>query len=149
MLAKLRSLFVNDDNEQTDEIRPELAAASLMLEVSWADHELSAEELASVEHLLVQLYGINASKAALLIDDAQERLKTNVGLHPYTSYLNEQLDETGRFDVICALWELALADNRIDKFEEHTIRRVSDLLYLSHSRFIEAKLLIKAKRTTP
>jgi uncharacterized tellurite resistance protein B-like protein len=85
VLAKLRSLFVNDDNEQTDEIRPELTAASLMLEVSWADHELSAEELASVEHLLVQLYGINASKAALLIDDARERLKTNVGLHPYTS----------------------------------------------------------------
>ena len=38
----------------------------------------------------------------------------------------------------------ALADDRIDKLEEHTIRRASDLLYLSHSRFIEAKIRAKA-----
>jgi uncharacterized tellurite resistance protein B-like protein len=39
---------------------------------------------------------------------------------------------------------LALADDRIDKFEEHTIRQAADLLYLSHSRFIEAKLKAKS-----
>ena len=32
---------------------------------------------------------------------------------------------------------LALADDRIDKFEEHTIRQAADLLYLSHSRLTE------------
>jgi uncharacterized tellurite resistance protein B-like protein len=146
MLAKLKSLFSGDDPEQAQEFRPELAAASLMLEVSWADHELSEEELASVQRLLTELYGVDTAKAQLLIDDAKERLQTNVGLHPYTSFLNEHLDEEGRFQVICALWELALADNHIDKFEEHTIRRVSDLLYLSHSRFIEAKLSAKSNR---
>ena len=144
MLAKLISLFSGDDTEQTTEIRPELAAASLMLEVSWADHELSTEELSSVHKLLTELYGVDAAKAQSLIDDAKERLQTNIGLHPYTSFLNEHLDENSRFEVVCALWELALADDHVDKFEEHTIRRVSDLLYLSHSRFIEAKLSAKS-----
>lgn len=146
MLTKLRSLLSNDNTERPREIRPELAAASLMLEVSWADRELSAEELTSVQQLLTQLYAVDAAKAQLLIDDARERLQTNVGLHPYTRFLNEHLDEVGRFEVLCALWELALADNHVDKFEEHTIRRVSDLLYLSHSRFIEAKLLARSNR---
>jgi uncharacterized tellurite resistance protein B-like protein len=146
MLAKLKSLFSGDNTEQTTEILPELAAASLMLEVSWADHELSTEELSSVQRLLAELYGVDAAKAQLLIDDARERLQTNVGLHPYTSFLNEHLDEKGRFEVICALWELALADDHVDRFEEHTIRRVSDLLCLSHSRFIEAKLSAKSNR---
>jgi len=149
MLAKLKSLFSGDDTEQTTEIRPELAAASLMLEVSWADHEVSTEELSSVHKLLTELYGVDAAKAQSLIDDAKERLQTNIGLHPYTSFLNEHLDENGRFEVVCALWELALADDHVDKFEEHTIRRVSDLLYLSHSRFIEAKLSAKSNRPSP
>jgi uncharacterized tellurite resistance protein B-like protein len=144
VLAKLRSLFSHDNDERVGEIRSELAAASLMLEVSWADHELRAEELTSVQKLLTELFAVDVTKAQLLIDDAKERLGTNVGLHPYTSFLNEHLDEAGRFKVICALWQLALADNHIDKFEEHTIRKVSDLLYLSHSRFIEAKLLAKS-----
>lgn len=144
MLAKLRALFSSDDPDQPEAIRPELAAASLMLEVSWADHELSTQELEAVATLLTDLYPVNAEQAQLLIDDAKARLQTNVGLHPYTSYLNEHLDEAGRFAVICALWRLALADHHLNQFEEHTIRRVADLLYVSHSRFIEAKLRAKS-----
>ena len=68
-------------------------------------------------------------------------------MHPYTSYLREHLDEDERFEVICALWQLAIADDRIDKFEEHTIRKAADLhFYLSHNRFIEAKLRAKSAR---
>ena len=84
------------------------------------------------------------TKVASLIADAKTRLDTNVGMHPYTSYLREHLDEDGRFEVICALWQLAIADDRVDKFEEHTIRKAADLLYLSHNRFIEAKLRAKS-----
>ena len=103
MLAKLRALFSSDDPDQPEAIRPELAAASLMLEVSWADHELSTQELEAVATLLTDLYPVNAEQAQLLIDDAQARLQTNVGLHPYTSHLNEHLDEAGRFAVIRAM----------------------------------------------
>jgi uncharacterized tellurite resistance protein B-like protein len=99
-----------------------------------------------MRRLLSDLYGLSPEKIEALIEDARARLNENVGLHPYTSFLNEHLDEEARFQVICALWQLALADDRIDKFEEHTIRRASDLLYLSHSRFIEAKLHAKAHR---
>ena len=93
-------------------------------------------ELAAIQRLLVDLqHSIDSDKVAALIADAKTRLETSVGLHPYTSYLREHLGEAARFDVICALWQLALADDRIDKFEEHTIRQAADLLYLSHSRF--------------
>jgi uncharacterized tellurite resistance protein B-like protein len=118
-----------------------------MLEVSWSDHDVGETELLTMRRLLSDLYGLSPEKIEALIEDARARLTENVGLHPYTSFLNEHLDEEARFQVICALWQLALADDRIDKFEEHTIRRASDLLYLSHSRFIEAKLHAKAQRS--
>ena len=144
MLAKLRSLFSIEQTEDENVIETDLAAASLMLEVCWSDHRVDDAELAAIQRLLVDLYSIDANKVEALISDAKARLETAVGLHPYTSYLREQLDEAERFDVICALWQLALADDRIDKFEEHTIRQAADLLYLSHSRFIEAKLKAKS-----
>ena len=146
MLAKLQSLFSPEQTEDENAIETDLAAASLMLEVCWSDHCVDDVELAAIQRLLVDLYSIDSDKVAALIADAKTRLETSVGLHPYTSYLREHLGEAARFDVICALWQLALADDRIDKFEEHTIRQAADLLYLSHSRFIEAKL--KAKSTS-
>ena len=147
MLDKLRSLFSSQEASEEPEIETDLAAASLMLEVSWSDHDVGETELLAMRPLLSDLYGLSPEKIEALIEDARARLNENVGLHPYTSFLNEHLDEEARFQVICALWQLALADDRIDKFEEHTIRRASDLLYLSHSRFIEAKLHAKAQRS--
>ena len=144
MLAKLQSLFSPEQTEDENAIETDLAAASLMLEVCWSDHRVDDTELAAIQRLLVDLYSIDSDKVAALIADAKTRLETSVGLHPYTSYLREHLGEAERFDVICALWQLALADDRIDKFEEHTIRQAADLLYLSHSRFIEAKLKAKS-----
>ena len=147
MLDKLRALFSSQEAAEAPEIEIDLAAASLMLEVSWSDHDVGEAELFAMRRLLSDLYGLSPEKIEALIEDAKARLNENVGLHPYTRFLNEHLDEESRFQVICALWQLALADDRIDKFEEHTIRRASDLLYLSHSRFIEAKLQAKAKHT--
>ena len=147
MLDKLRSLFSSQEASEEPEIDTDLAAASLMLEVSWSDHNVGEIELVAMRRLLSDLYGLSPEKIEALIEDARARLPENVGLHPYTSFLNEHLDEEARFQVICALWQLALADDRIDKFEEHTIRRASDLLYVSHNRFIEAKLHAKAQRS--
>lgn len=147
MLDKLRALFSSQEDSEEPEIEADLAAASLMLEVSWSDHDVGEAELLTMRRLLSDLYGLSPEKIDALIDDAQARLSENVGLHPYTRFLNEHLDEEARFQVVCALWQLALADDRIDRFEEHTIRRASDLLYLSHSRFIEAKLQAKANHS--
>ena len=147
MLDKLRSLFSSQETAEDPTIETDLAAASLMLEVSWSDHDVGEAELLTIRRLLSDLYGLNPEKIEALIEDAKARLNENVGLHPYTRFLNEHLDEEARFQVVCALWQLALADDRIDKFEEHTIRRASDLLHLSHSRFIEAKLQAKAEHS--
>ena len=111
-----------------------------MLEVTWADHETDSSEIRHSTALLEQLFNLDAAVAAQLVDDAQDRLQHNVGVQTYTRYLNEALNEAEKFEVIVALWQVAAVSNGIDRFEEHTIRRIADLLYLSHDRFIEAKL---------
>jgi uncharacterized tellurite resistance protein B-like protein len=37
------------------------------------------------------------------------------------------------------MWRVAYADERLDKYEEHLIRKISDLIYVSHRDFIRTK----------
>ena len=145
MLKKLTDLFSRDsvDPHDNNTIDAPVAAAALMLEVTWADHDIDADEITTSTELLQKLFELDAQTAQQLIDDAKERMQHSVGVQDYTRFLNEALSESEKFDVVTALWRVALASNGLDRFEEHTIRRVADLLYLSHNRFIEAKLLAK------
>lgn len=43
------------------------------------------------------------------------------------------------------MWELAYADTELEKYEEYIIRKVADLIYVSHSEFIRAKTTAKAR----
>ena len=145
MLKKLADLFGRDSVDPQDHttIDAPVAAAALMLEVTWADHDIDADEITTSTELLQKLFELDAQTAQQLIDDAKERMQHSVGVQDYTRFLNEALSESEKFDVVTALWRVALASNGLDRFEEHTIRRVAELLYLSHNRFIEAKLLAK------
>ena len=35
--------------------------------------------------------------------------------------------------VVLGLWKIAFINNGLDKYEDHLVRKVSDLLYISHS----------------
>ena len=36
--------------------------------------------------------------------------------------------------------EIAFADGHLDKFEEHVVRKIADLIHISHNDFIQSKL---------
>ena len=145
MLANLRQLFKAPTADPDQSISPALATAAIMFEVSWADHDIGNSELEAIGTHLNRLFPEEGLALQPLIDDAQTRLEDSVGVHPYTRFLNETLSEPEKFRVLVALWNIALADTYLDKFEEHSIRQIADLLNLSHNRFIEAKLLAKAQ----
>ena len=42
-------------------------------------------------------------------------------------------------DLIKSLWDVAFADGRIDKYEDYTIRKIADLIYVRHEDFMKAK----------
>jgi len=44
------------------------------------------------------------------------------------------------------LWRVAFADNEVDRYEEHMIRKVADLIYVNHSDFIRSKLKVRDEK---
>ena len=68
-----------------------------------------------------------------------------VSLVDFSRVLVDQLDTDERGKVVDMLWEVALADGSIDRYEDFYIRKVADLLYVSHDRFIQGKLRAKGE----
>ena len=122
-----------------------LSAATLLLEVAWADHDIAEAELAAVRRALVDQFGLDAAEADEVIAESRNRQEESVGMHAFTRTLVEAFDEQKRFELLTHLWRLAYSDAALDRFEEHTIRRISELLYVSHARFIEAKRLARSE----
>ncbi|HEX7034277.1 MAG TPA: TerB family tellurite resistance protein [Pseudomonadales bacterium] len=142
MLKSLLSRLTgpSDEGSADGERTLALAAAALLLEVAWADHEISDAELARIEAELKRDFALPEEEVAALVAESRQAHEESVGIYSYTRAINEHWSEERKFALVQALWRLALVNDGLHRYEEHTIRKIAELLYLSHSRFIEAKL---------
>lgn len=139
MLATLLDRIRGREQEKPDPRLVPLAAATLLIEVAWADHDITDAELAVVRSALNSQFDLSAAEVEEILRESRSAQNESVGLHAFTRTLVEAWDEPQRFELIVELWRLALSDAVLDRFEEHTIRKIAELLYVSHARFIEAK----------
>ncbi len=65
--------------------------------------------------------------AALLLDEARSTADKAVELQQFTRRLHEQLSAAEKQRVVEMLWQVALADSRLDKHEDHLVRRIAEL----------------------
>ncbi|MEQ9452781.1 MAG: TerB family tellurite resistance protein [Pseudomonadales bacterium] len=144
MLGLIREFFSLDEDPSDSALDPISAALALLFEVVWADHDIDPAEVATMQQTLCQTFELDPAHVEELTAKARKLHEEAVGLHEFTSALNEHMDHETKYQVILAMWRVAYADQRIDALEEHIIRRTADLLYVSHSRFIDAKLKAKA-----
>jgi uncharacterized tellurite resistance protein B-like protein len=124
----------------------QLAVAALLIEVAMADHIFDERELHKLNTLLKQKFSISDAQINELIDLAKEESAEATSLHQFTQLVHRYCDEREKFELLVSMWELAYADAELDKYEEYVIRKVADLIYVSHSEFIRAKSIAKAKR---
>ncbi len=146
MFSKLRTHFAPDTLESkadTSESLP-LAAAMLLFEVAWADHDISSEEIDRIDASLQSLFGVSHGVARRLAEQARVAHIEATSIYPFAREVREALDQGERYQLMIALWRLALADELLATYEESAIRRISELLYVSHRDFIRAKLEAKS-----
>ena len=65
-------------------------------------------------------------------------------LFEFTRLVNENVDQTQKLKIVEMMWRVSYADLDKDKYEEHLIRKVSDLLYVPHADFIRLRHLVEA-----
>lgn len=115
------------------------ATAALMIEIVRADHQEDPREMASVAAALTRAFSLEPAAVEALIADAVDRVDDAVSLFEFTSVLNEALDREGRVQLVADLWRVAFADGHVDHYEEHFVRRIADLMHVSHADFIRTR----------
>ena len=119
-----------------------LAAAALLLEVSRADFDIQEEELIAIASALQKRFNFTKAEVQNLINLASVEQENHISMHPFIRIINERCTPEEKKMLLQDLWHIAYADNKLDKYEEYQIRKIADLLYLSHSIFIQTKLKV-------
>jgi uncharacterized tellurite resistance protein B-like protein len=145
MLSKITALFKelldgNDLGKQAEQ-SPDVAIACLLMEVTRADYAVTEQELAVQRSLLTKLTGMEGQEVEQLVHRSQTLVKESASLYDFTSQLRT-LSAEKRFELIKSMWEVAHADGEIDPYEDAVVRKAAELLYVDHSQFIRAKLMV-------
>ena len=143
MLKKLFSQGTDTENSDSSEQAIHIACLALLIETGKSDHTLDDIELDAIIKLAKTDFNIQQANIDALITHARKNADDATSLFEFTSLINENLKQEQKYQLILAMWKVAFADGRIDRYEEHIIRRVADLIYVQHTRFIEAKLTAK------
>ena len=140
-----KKIFQNEESEEPtiDDKTSVKACVALLLETSMADEILDESELMALKNTLQKDFQINEDEIDELIDLAKENVEDSTSLYEFTRDINDNFDAAERVKLIESMWKIAYADGNIDKYEEHIIRKVSNLIYVAHSDFIKAKLSAK------
>ena len=151
MLSKISAFFerhlqpAGDASAPLSHSQKQLAVAALLIEVAMADHVFDEREMLSLQHHLKQKFAITDSQLAELIDLAKDQSAQATSLHQFTSLVHQHCIPQEKFELLVSMWELALADAELNKYEEYVIRKVADLIYMSHAEFMRAKSVAKSK----
>ena len=121
----------------------EFATAALLIEVARSDDARREVEQASILRTLQSLFEFSEEELENLVAMAEEAIEAANDLHQFTRLVNEHYDYAARKKLVTYLWRVAYADGRIDKFEEHIIRRISGLLHLDNVDFVQAKVIAR------
>lgn len=133
-------IFSEPKNVASDEQQASLAAAVLLVEIAKADLHLQPAEQDVIRRALSEHFELTATQAQALFEQAQQERDASLCMQPYVDALNQATDRQARIQLLQSLWKVAFADGQLDAYEEQLMRRIADLLYLSHSDYIQTKL---------
>lgn len=123
----------------------ELAGAALMVELMQSDHQLDERETAEFMSVLEETFKLDHKDIEEITELAKQEVHEATSLYEFTRLINDNYQYEDKVKLIENLWRLAFADEKLDKYEESMIRQVAELIYVSHSDFIQSKLKIKSK----
>lgn len=148
MLKSLLDWFKETPKQEAEETHNDTqrAAAALMIEVAYADHEFDEAEQDRLPELIKDHTGLTTQECLELMEIAKQEVDASTSIHQFTRHLNEAFSLNEKLELLTTLWSVAYADGNIDKYEDHMIRRIADLLHLRHSEFVQAKHEAKANQ---
>jgi len=148
MLSSIKRFFESkishSEDENSSSIKKiDLACAALLIEVINSDNELDERESKEFIETLRESLSLSEEELSELVKLAESEANQATSLYEFTRLINDEYEYEEKVGLIENMWRIAFSDEQLDKYEEHLIRKISDLIYVSHSDFIKTKLNVR------
>lgn len=143
MIKRILDLFKQPTGPERESISPDLAAAALLVEVMAADDDWQDTEESTIRNAILHSLKVTEAECQELLSNAKSRHRDAHDLFEMTRQINDHFSPEKKHELILNMWKVAWADGEVDRYEDHTIRKIAELIYVPHEQFIKAKLEAK------
>jgi uncharacterized tellurite resistance protein B-like protein len=144
MLNKLNNFLSTIIAPTSAASRPEhtlqLATAVLLIEVMKSDADMADQEQAAILEILKEKFDLSDAEVMQLTGLGHQTSSAANDFHQFTSLINWELEQPEKIRIIEYMWQVAYADRKISAHEEHLMRKIAGLLYISHGDYIATKI---------
>lgn len=115
--------------------------ALLLSRIAAADHDVTAEEAATLERLVRDKTGLPPDQAVLVIDRARRHQQRHGGTDDFlvTRELTDRLSYEEKVAMLECLFAVAAADERIRAQESNEIGRIANELRIEHKDLVRIR----------
>ena len=143
MLKALKSLFDDAGSARgvhgAERRHLHVAVASLLHEATRVDLSEHDQERAVAEQALAALFGLEQRECAAVLAEGREKAKHLTSYFGPISVIKRDLPPPERVRLIEQLWRVAYADGGLDPYEDHFVRKIGHLLYVTNTDIILAR----------
>ena len=124
---------------------PNVIASSLRPRRSWsklfaATAGIAPSEQQAVLRAVREKFDLSDEEAQTIFRLAEEEVRTANDYYQFTSLINRHFDQQQKQHVIELMWRVAYADAELAAHENHVLRRIAELLHVTHGDYIAAKM---------
>ncbi len=134
------------ESGDTTKHRLQVATAAMLIEMARADFDVHPEEIEQVTQAVQTTFGLSQTDAEELIRLAEEEAKQATDYYQFTSLINKGFSLEEKIQVVELMWQVAYVDGHMDKYEDHLVRKLANLMHVAHKDFIAAKHRARASQ---
>ena len=120
-----------ESTEMSHEEELRLAAAALLFRAVFVDGSANQDELAMVERILEEEFGLDHAETVQLMADAKDAATNASDLYGWTKRVNAHYSMDEKRYLMEKLWQVVLADDHVDDLESAMMRRLAGLIYVT------------------
>lgn len=117
----------------------QVATAALLLEMMRMDQRINSDERVAIAGALRLEFGLDADRLDTLMKLAENEAHSANDYYQFTSLINKSCDAAQKVRIVENLWHVAFVDGHLDAHELHLMRKIGDLLHVSHADYLAAK----------
>lgn len=117
----------------------------LLLEVIRMDEDFDAAERAAVARMISRRFGVSEDEATRMVMEASVQPRTTYDDNQLLKAVNETFSTEKKTSLIELLWEVALADGELHRFENHAILAIANKLGMGQAELDATKATAKAR----